>query len=81
MAHAHAHSLDDMSPEQAVQEIVHERKRKSMLALGLGLLSFIVFGAVVVLAYNDVPTPENPANANPQVVQPQVQPEPQAQPQ
>jgi hypothetical protein len=78
MAHAHARSFDDLSPEDAVQEINQERKRKSMIALGLGGLAVVVFGAFVFLAYNDVPAPESPANANPRVVQPQQQ---QAQPQ
>ncbi len=73
MAHAYSHSSDDLSPEEAVQKITHERKRKSMIALGLGLLAVVVFGTMVVLAYNAVPAPENPANANPRVVAPEPQ--------
>jgi hypothetical protein len=35
--------------------------------LSLSLLGVVLFATLVVLAFNDVPAPQQPANANPPV--------------
>lgn len=63
MAHAHSNSDYGFSPEEGLQKIQTQRRRKSLLALGVGVLAFTVFGLGIYLAYNDVPAPDSPANA------------------
>lgn len=70
MAHAPTHSDYDFSPEGAIREIQSQRKRNSLIALGVGILAMVVFGAAIYLAYSDVPAPESPANARPAMVEP-----------
>ncbi len=67
---AHTRPIDDLSPEEAVREITQDRKRRSMIALALSLLGVVVFATLIVLAFNDVPAPQAPANANPPVQTP-----------
>lgn len=68
MAYAHTNPDYDYSPERAVREIVAQRKRHSIIALGTGILFLVVFGTVVYLSYRDVPAPPTPANGNPAAV-------------
>jgi hypothetical protein len=41
-----------------------------MIALGIGVGLFALFGIGIYLAYNDVPAPGDPANAKPAVAEP-----------
>jgi hypothetical protein len=63
MAHASTHSGYDFTPEQAIDKIKAERKRKSALVAAAFVAGALAFGTSVYLAYQDVPAPENPANA------------------
>jgi len=70
MAHAYSDPDYGFSPEEGLHQIQIQRKRKFLLALGVGLLAFLVFGLGIYLAYNDVPAPDTPANAKPNIVEP-----------
>lgn len=64
MAHVYTNPDYDFSPERAVREIIAQRKRNSLLALGAGILFLVLFGAGVYLSYSDVPAPDAPANGS-----------------
>ena len=58
------------SPESAIKQIQTERRRRSVLAAGLFAAAVVAGLGFVYLAYDDVPAPADPANANAARVRP-----------
>lgn len=51
------------TPERALEQIQHERRRKSIIAAALFAVATVTAVGFVYLSFNEVPGPETPANA------------------
>jgi hypothetical protein len=69
MAHAHSHPGYDFTPEEAIDEIKAERKRKSLIAGAAFLAAGIALVLAVYMSYRDIPA-ASPDNARQQMAEP-----------
>jgi len=67
MAYVESPLGDNLTLEHAVEKILSDRRRDSILAFVLGLLALAAFYTSICLAYGDVPAPRQPANSSPRV--------------
>lgn len=65
----HYYDMPD-TPERGLERIQAERQRKGIVAAVLFTGAVIAMFGFVYLAYNDVPSPSEPANAEPGLLTP-----------